>query len=189
MDDLANSKHLDQSNYVLGRDGEGAREHEDHHPGRYCKPQHPHLPTSAAEPIIEGRAIRHIRTRNPGGSAVSVDLVLAGNGPGELTGWVRPVARSARDIGPADLRLTLVLSPTQFAGGREVDVVKSWGLFDRILTPAEGIRLALGGLRLEAGLRGSSSTLGEVLWFSPRLPRLLRFPPSAFQKTFSVPRS
>jgi len=83
------------------------------------------------------------------------ELVLVGNGPGELTGWVRPVARAARQIGPPDLRLTLVLSPTQFAGGREFDVVKSWELFDRLLTPAEGIRLALGISRLETGQQTS----------------------------------
>ncbi|OLE97238.1 MAG: hypothetical protein AUG75_10715 [Cyanobacteria bacterium 13_1_20CM_4_61_6] len=119
---------------------------------------------------------------------MSVDLVLAGNGPGELTGWVRPVARSARDIGPADLRLTLVLSPTQFAGGREVDVVKSWGLFDRILTPAEGIRLALGRLRFEAGPRGSVLHLGGDLWFSAQIARRLKIPACAFAETLLVAR-
>ena len=119
---------------------------------------------------------------------MTTELVLAGNGPGELTGWVRPVARAAREIGPSDLRLTLVLSPTQFAGGREVDVVKSWHLFDRILTPTEGVRLALGRFRLDAAPRGSVIHLGGDLWLSARIARRLRIPACAFAETVLVAR-
>ena len=114
---------------------------------------------------------------------MTVDLVLAGNGPGELTGWVRPVARAARMVGPADLRLTLVLSPTQFAGGREADVVKSWRVVDRILTPGQGTRLALGIAGLEVDPQTALVHLGGDLWFSTRVARRLRAPAAAFAET------
>ncbi len=114
---------------------------------------------------------------------MTVDLVLAGNGPGELTGWVRPVARAARMVGPADLRLTLVLSPTQFAGGREADVVKSWGVVDRILTPGQGTRLALGIGSLAVSPQTALVHLGGDLWFSARVARHLRAPAAAFAET------
>ncbi len=114
---------------------------------------------------------------------MTVDLVLAGNGPGELTGWVRPVAQSARIVGPADLRLTLVLSPTQFAGGREADVVQSWGVVDRILTPGQGTRLALGLGGIEVGPQTAVVHLGGDLWFSARVARRLRAPAAAFAET------
>jgi hypothetical protein len=114
---------------------------------------------------------------------LTVDLILAGNGPGELTGWVRPVARAARMVGPADLRLTLVLSPTQFAGGREADVVKSWGIVDRILTPGQSTRLALGMGHLEVGPKTALVHLGGDLYFSIRVARRLRAPAGAFAET------
>ncbi len=119
---------------------------------------------------------------------MTVDLVLAGNGPGELTGWVRPVARAARRVGPADLRLTLVLSPTQFAGGREADVVQSWGVVDRILTPGQGTRFALGIGGLEVGPQAAVVHLGGDLWFSARVARRLRVPAAAFAETAFIVR-
>src|SRR5713101_3937675 len=117
------------------------------------------------------------------GSSVTVDLLLVGNGPGELTGWIHPVASVARQLAPTDLRLTLVLSPTQFAGGREIDVVKSWGLFDRILTPGEGTRLALGARNLDVDRQVAVIHLGGDLWFSARVARRLRAPAGAFAET------
>ena len=146
------------------------------------------MPTSVADTIIERCAVCLLRVHTTGGSTLTTELVLAGNGPGELTGWVRPVARAAREIGPSDLRLTLVLSPTQFAGGREVDVVKSWHLFDRILTPTEGVRLALGRFRLDAAPRGSVIHLGGDLWLSARIARRLRIPACALAETVLVAR-
>lgn len=119
---------------------------------------------------------------------MTIELVLVGNGPGELAGWVRPVGRAAREIGPTDLRLTLVLSPTQFAGGREFVVVKSWNLFDRILPPMEGIGLALGTSRFEASQQASVTHLGGDLGFSARVAKHLRVPAGAFAETLLVAR-
>ena len=114
---------------------------------------------------------------------MTVDLLLVGNGPGELTGWIHPVASAARQLAPTDLRLTLVLSPTQFAGGREVDVVKSWALFDRIVTPPEVTRLVLGVGTIPIGPQASVIHLGGDLWFSARIARRLGAPAGAFAET------
>ncbi len=183
LDDIADAEDLDQPGDVLRPRARREREHEHRCQGDCHVSSVSHLPVSHAPPIIERRAIRYVRAHNPGGSAVTVDLVLAGNGPGELTGWIRPVARAARQRGPADLRLTLVLSPTQFAGGREVDVVKSWDLFDRVLTPAEGTRLALGARSLDVDRQVAVIHLGGDLWFSARVARRLRAPVGAFAET------
>ncbi len=86
-------------------------------------------------------------------------------------------------VGPTDLRLTLVLSPTQFAGGREANVVQSWGVVDRILTPGQGTRLALGIGSLEVGPQAALVHLGGDLWFSARVARRLRAPAAAFAET------
>lgn len=116
------------------------------------------------------------------------DLVLAGNGPGELTGWVRPVARAARLLRGSDVRLTLVLSPTQFAGGHEDAVVRTWGLFDRVMTPSAGVRIALGIGRIDVGSRAAVLHLGGDLWFSSRIARRLRAPACAFAETALIAR-
>ncbi len=116
------------------------------------------------------------------------ELVLAGNGPGELAGWVRPVARAARALGGADFRLTLVLSPTQFAGGREPDVVRGWNLFDRTVPPRDAVRVALGLRRLAVPRTACVVHLGGDLWFSSRLARRLGVPACAFAETPLVAR-
>ncbi len=116
-----------------------------------------------------------------------VDVVLAGNGPGELTGWIRPVAVALRRVRP-DGRITLVLSPTQFAGGREPAVAREWDLFDRILEPAEAVRVALGLRPLPTEPAAVVVHLGGDLWFSARLARRLRAPACALVETPLVVR-
>lgn len=118
----------------------------------------------------------------------TTELILAGNGPGELAGWIRPVAAAARQAGPPDLRLTLALSPTQFAGGREPAVARGWGLFDRILEPAEAVRVALGVRRLGTAPHAAVVHLGGDLYFSARLARRLRLPACALAETTMVAR-
>jgi hypothetical protein len=117
-----------------------------------------------------------------------VDLVLAGNGPGELAGWIRPVAAAARRARPGSLRVTLALTPTQFAGGREPAVARAWGLFDRVLDPAQAVRVALGLQPLETAPSAVVVHLGGDLWFSARLARRLRAPACALVETPLVAR-
>ena len=134
-----------------------------------------------------------ITNRPPPRSSVApvpaVEFILAGNGPGELQGWIAPVARAARALVPAsasDVKLTLALSPTQFAGGRERDVAQSWGLFDRILDPAAAVRVSLGLERCAVRQPGVLVHLGGDLLLSARLAAQLRVAACAFAETMLV---
>ena len=67
-------------------------------------------------------------------------IVLVSNGPGELSTWVRPLARllhrrlALRPLVPgASLGLRLVLVPCPNATGSEHRVASAWGLFDQVL--------------------------------------------------------
>ncbi|MFO0039542.1 MAG: glycosyl transferase [Synechococcaceae cyanobacterium] len=67
-------------------------------------------------------------------------IVLVSNGPGELSTWVRPLARrlheelSLRPLqADAPQALHLVLVPCPNATGQEVRVARSWGRFERVL--------------------------------------------------------
>ncbi len=122
---------------------------------------------------------------------VSVELVFTGNGPGELAGWVRPVARAAREVAKErgfDLRTTLALTPSQFASGREPEVIRGWGLFDRILEPAESVKISLGLGQLITGRSGTVVHLGGDLWFSARLSRKLGLQACVLAETTLVAR-
>ncbi|MFY8148514.1 MAG: glycosyl transferase [Prochlorococcaceae cyanobacterium] len=70
-------------------------------------------------------------------AAATITLVC--NGPGELTTWVRPLARRLHELLPlrplvpgAPWSLRLVLVPCPNATGREPSVARGWGLFERI---------------------------------------------------------
>ncbi len=119
------------------------------------------------------------------------ELILAGNGPGELSGWVLPVARAARALATQTqqaVRLTLALSPSQYAGGREAEVVQQWGVFDRIVDPPQCIRLALGFGHLPIDANTALIHLGGDLWFSARLARRLGIPGCALAETTLIAR-
>jgi hypothetical protein len=67
-------------------------------------------------------------------------IVLVSNGPGELSTWVRPLARRLHADLPlrpcepgAALGLHLVLVPCPNATGKEASVATGWGLFERVL--------------------------------------------------------
>jgi len=112
----------------------------------------------------------------------AIELVLAGNGPGELAGWIRPTAEAAR-AGGRTVRLTLAMLPTQFAGGTELDTVRSWQLFDRIIPPGECVRLAAGLGSLDTLRRAALVHLGGDLWLSSRLAARANLPAAAFSET------
>lgn len=141
-------------------------------------------------PLASETAIRSQRRTN-NSLPPAVEFVLAGNGPGELQGWIAPVARAARALVPAaaaDVRLTLALTPTQFAGGREREVVESWDLFDRVLDPATAVRIALGLERCAVRHPSVLIHLGGDLLLSARIAKRLRVPACAFAETALVAR-
>jgi len=116
------------------------------------------------------------------------ELILAGNGPGELRGWVMPIARAARTAAGDGTALTMVLTPSQFATGREAQVVRGWGLFDRVVDVSEAVRIALGLRRLTHAGQSVVLHLGGDLWFSRRLARRLRVPACALAETTLIAR-
>jgi hypothetical protein len=102
-------------------------------------------------------------------SSEPAEIVLVSNGPGELSTWVRPLARllhrrlALRPLAPdAPLGLRLVLVPCPNATGTEHRVASAWGLFDQVVParrfwrlllrprrygiwPAQGVVVFLGG--------------------------------------------
>lgn len=68
-------------------------------------------------------------------TAAPVDILILSNGPGEITTWVRPVVQSLRQVlgdRPAQVRISLVLSPCPNATGREVAIARSYPEIDRV---------------------------------------------------------
>lgn len=115
-------------------------------------------------------------------------LLIIGNGPGEIGGWVLPIARRVRERAAEGLRLVLVLPPSQFASGAEGAVAAASGLFDEIVPPGGAIRLALGlsGLRLEGP--AALLHLGGDLWVSRRLAARWALPAYAYAETPLIAR-
>lgn len=119
------------------------------------------------------------------------EVILAGNGPGELQGWIAPVARAARALGGGEtsgLRVTLALTPTQFAGGRERTVAESWQLFDHILDPTASLRISVGLQRYAVRQPGVLVHLGGDLLLSGRLAAKMGIPACAFAETDLIAR-
>ena len=63
-----------------------------------------------------------------------IDVVILSNGPGEITTWVKPVVLALRSHlpAPADLRLSVILSPCPNATGNEGDIVRRYPEVDRV---------------------------------------------------------
>jgi hypothetical protein len=77
---------------------------------------------------------------DPAVDPAQVGIILVSNGPGELTTWVRPLARELHRIQPlrplvagAPTSLQLLLVPCPNATGQEERVARGWGLFERVL--------------------------------------------------------
>lgn len=118
--------------------------------------------------------------------AVPIELILAGNGPGEVRGWMMPIAHAVRARQKEQdqpIRLTVILTPSQFATGREADVINRWGLFDRILDVPETLRVAVGLSSLTHESHAVVVHLGGDLWFSGRLARRLGVQACAMSET------
>jgi len=63
-------------------------------------------------------------------------FILVSNGPGEVAGWVKPIAMALRKKTP-DARIELFLVPCQFRSGDEKKMAESFGTLDRVYTPKE----------------------------------------------------
>ena len=71
-------------------------------------------------------------------------IAITSNGPGEFSGWVRPLVAALLRLAPAT-DVTLFFVPDDYATGREPDAARA--LFPRagIVTPRDYVRFALGG--------------------------------------------
>jgi len=139
---------------------------------------------------LRSRTVRSLDARY-NRNDVTVEIVFTGNGPGELAGWVRPVAHAVKEVASErgmGLSMTMALTPSQFASGHEAEVIGEWALFDRILEPAESVRLAVGMGRLFAAGTGTLVHLGGDLWFSSRLAARAQLPACALAETQHVAR-
>jgi len=80
------------------------------------------------------------------------DILILSNGPGEVTTWVRPVVkalRSALGNDPAQVRISLVLSPCPNATGREVAIAQHYPEIDRVQGSADFFPFLLFGKTAE----------------------------------------
>jgi len=88
-----------------------------------------------------------------------MQFFLVSNGPGEVAGWVKPIATAIRKRHP-DSRIELFLVPCQFRSGDEKKMAESFGTLDKVYSPqeyfkflktpldqkpSEGVVLGLGG--------------------------------------------
>lgn len=82
----------------------------------------------------------------------AVDILILSNGPGEISTWVRPVVRSLRQRqrDPAQLRISIVLSPCANASGREAEIARALPGVDRVQGPADFFRFLLLGQTAES---------------------------------------
>ncbi|MGH2348322.1 MAG: hypothetical protein ACRDFT_02510, partial [bacterium] len=76
--------------------------------------------------------------------------------------------------------------PTQFAGGAELETVRAWNVFDRIVPPGECLRLGAGLGSLPMLPHAALVHLGGDLWLSSRLASRLGLPACAFSETLLI---
>lgn len=114
----------------------------------------------------------------------SLDLYITANSPGEIAGWVVPIARELR-ARAGNCRITLVIVPCPYASGAEVSFGEKIEGVDRCLRIghlAELLRTQSGGKKLVLHLGGDyffsvylSRRLKAALWGYAKRPRWGRF--------------
>ncbi len=125
-----------------------------------------------------------------GGSAppsdAVADIVLTANGPGEVTGWLEPVARrlvALRDRGVLAARIWAWVPPCNFASGRELAAVRGLGGFDGVFGPRDMWRFLLRGRPphgFRPARRGIVLFLGGDLFYAAAAARRLGYPAMAY---------
>ncbi|WP_127599751.1 hypothetical protein [Nitratireductor alexandrii] len=63
------------------------------------------------------------------GSRARAEIVFTVNGPGEVSGWLYPLASALKDIAP-DVRITAAVVPCVFSSGSESDVIRQFSFVD-----------------------------------------------------------
>ncbi len=98
-------------------------------------------------------------------------LYIQTNSPGELTSWVKPIVEEVCHQNP-DATVIIVLTPCQYASGKEADIARAIPGVSRVYTPAETLRLVLSW-----PLRPPLKTSGAILYLGgdPQYSRLLGY--------------
>jgi hypothetical protein len=76
-------------------------------------------------------------------------IAITSNGPGEFSGWVRPLVAALLRLAP-ETDVTLFFVPDDYATGRESDAARALFPSAGIVTPSDYVRFALGGAIAEA---------------------------------------
>ena len=114
------------------------------------------------------------------------ELLIVSSGPGEVSTWAVPLARTAAAWAGArgeTLTLSLALPPCQFASGQEAAFARRQGLFARVLGPRDCLAVVTGLRRLSLPGGGSVLHLGGDLWYSSTLARRAGVPAYAYVET------
>jgi lipid-A-disaccharide synthase len=114
-------------------------------------------------------------------------FLVVTNSPGELVGWVQPLARALRRACPEG-RIVLVIPPCQFASGRELDVARRFSEVEQVLGPRDYIRFLFLGrrhrlLRSLKGEEGVCIFLGGDPFHAVLVARKMHIPLAGYLRT------
>lgn len=111
-----------------------------------------------------------------------MDIVLSGNSPGELWGWIRPLTAMIRERIP-DASISLFLFPCQYATGKEAEVARERLGISTVVSPKESMRyLFLGESRERFSFHDPVLIhLGGDLMFASLLGKKLKARTYAYQ--------
>jgi hypothetical protein len=109
------------------------------------------------------------------------NVLFVCNGPGEIHSLLRPLAQAFRAALP-HVRMTLLLSPSQFASGHEMQMAQSLGDLDEILDVSQFWLWLRHPKLAKAHFKGTGlvfAIAGE-LWHTRLINRALRWPQFAY---------
>ncbi|MCR4424739.1 MAG: hypothetical protein NUW23_00905 [Firmicutes bacterium] len=107
-----------------------------------------------------------------------MDVVLVSSSPGQILGWVRPVAERAFSA-PGVLDVWVLLTPGQFSTGHEVEVASTFPGVRRVVRPLEFLFYLAVNKRPQGfapSAKGVVVHLGGDMAYSVLLSRRLRYP-------------
>jgi len=111
-------------------------------------------------------------------------VFIVTNSPGELEGWVRPVVRSLKRRA-SRIKIVVVITPCQYASGREEEIVKSFPEVDYVMSRGEYFKYLFLNLKphyiyLNASCRGVVLFLGGDPLYALLLSKRLGLPAMAY---------
>ncbi len=109
-------------------------------------------------------------------------VFLVANSPGELSGWVRPIARTLKRK-EKDIKILVIIPPCQYASGMEKEVARGFPDVDGVAGPTDYLKYIFLGARW-SGLREAGKGVVVFLGGDPihavLLSRRLKVPALAY---------